>query len=91
MRYLSTRDPHAAPLTLSFTEALLAGLAEDGGLYVPDRLPDLDTATLGSYIGLPYPEIAACIVSSFAGDSFPTGELQREILKGESWTVKELE
>jgi threonine synthase len=77
VRYLSTRDPRAAPLTLSFTEALLAGLAEDGGLYVPDRLPDLDTATLGSYAGLPYPEIAARIVSSFAGDSFPTGELQR--------------
>ncbi len=77
MRYLSTRDPCAAPLTLSFTEALLAGLAEDGGLYVPDRLPDLDTATLGSYAGLPYQEIAACIVSLFAGDSFPTGELQR--------------
>ena len=77
MRYLSTRDPRAAPLTLSFTEALLAGLAEDGGLYVPDRLPDLDAATLGSYAGLPYPEIAARIVSSFAGYSFPAGELQR--------------
>jgi threonine synthase len=77
VRYLSTRDPHAAPLTLSFTEALLAGLAEDGGLYVPDRLPDLDAATLGSYAGLPYPEIAARIVSSFAGYSFPAGELQR--------------
>jgi threonine synthase len=77
VRYLSTRDPRAAPLTLSFTEALLAGLAEDGGLYVPDRLPDLDAATLGSYAGLPYPEIAARIVSSFAGYSFPVGELQR--------------
>jgi threonine synthase len=77
VRYISTRDPRTAPLTLSFAEALLAGLAEDGGLYVPDRLPDFDTATLGSYIGLPYPEIAACIVSLFAGDSFPTGELQR--------------
>jgi threonine synthase len=77
VRYLSTRDPRAAPLTLSFTEALLAGLAEDGGLYVPDRLPDLDAATLGSYAGLPYPEIAARIVSSFAGYSFPAGELQR--------------
>jgi threonine synthase len=77
VRYLSTRDPRATPLTLSFTEALLAGLAEDGGLYVPDRLPDLDAATLGSYAGLPYPEIAARIVSSFAGYSFPAGELQR--------------
>jgi threonine synthase len=77
VRYISTRDPRTAPLTLSFAEALLAGLAEDGGLYVPDRLPDLDAATLGSYAGLPYPEIAARIVSSFAGYSFPAGELQR--------------
>ena len=77
MRYISTRDPRTAPLTLSFAEALLAGLSEDGGLYVPDRLPDFDTATLDSYVGLPYPEIAARIVSLFAGDSFPRGELQR--------------
>ena len=77
MRYISTRDPRTAPLTLSFAEALLAGLSEDGGLYVPNRLPDFDTATLDSYVGLPYPEIAARIVSLFAGDSFPRGELQR--------------
>jgi threonine synthase len=77
VRYISTRDPRTAPLTLSFAEALLAGLSEDGGLYVPDRLLDFDTATLDSYVGLPYPEIAARIVSLFAGDSFPRGELQR--------------
>ena len=69
MRYISTRDPRTAPLTLSFAEALLAGLAEDGGLYVPDWLLDLDTATLRSYAGLPYAEVAARIVSLFAGDS----------------------
>jgi threonine synthase len=77
VRYLSTRDPRAAPLTLSFAEVLLAGLAEDGGLYVPDRLPALDAATLPSWAALPYPEIAARIVSLFAGDSFPPPEVHR--------------
>jgi threonine synthase len=77
VRYLSTRDPRPAPLTRSFTEVLLTGLAEDGGLYVPDRLPDFSTTCLRSYAGLPYPESAASIVSLFAGNSFPAAELQR--------------
>ena len=38
MRYLSTRDAGPAPAARSFEEVLLAGLAEDGGLYVPERL-----------------------------------------------------
>ena len=66
MRYLSTRDPLAAPSTRSFAEVVLAGLAEDGGLYVPERMPDLSSGITG-LAGLPYSEIAARIVSSFAG------------------------
>jgi threonine synthase len=84
VRYLSTRDPGAEPLTLSFAEALLAGLAGDGGLYVPDRLPDLGTITLRSYAGLPYSEIAARVVSLFAGECFPAAELLR--LAGEAYS-----
>ena len=42
MRYLSARDPRPKPATHSFEDVLLAGLAEDGGLYVPDRVPVLD-------------------------------------------------
>src|SRR5690348_509372 len=75
--YLSTRDPHAAPATLGFSEVLLAGLAEDGGLYVPDRLPRLTPADLRGFSGLPYAKAAARIVSLFAGDAFPPGELER--------------
>jgi len=39
VRYLSTRDPRPAPATHSFDDVLLAGLAEDGGLFVPESLP----------------------------------------------------
>jgi len=76
VRYLSTRDPRDPPATLSFTEALLAGLAEDGGLYVPDRLPGLSPAELTGYSGLPYAELAARIVSLFSGDAFAINDLR---------------
>jgi threonine synthase len=55
---------------------LLAGLAEDGGLYVPDRLPRLDDGALRDLAGLPYAELAARILSLFSGDSFLLGELR---------------
>src|SRR5437868_15546107 len=76
VRYLSTRDPRAAPSTRSFAEVLLAGLAEDGGLYVPDRMPGL-AGDIRGFAGLPYAEMAARIVSLFAGDAFPPGELEQ--------------
>jgi threonine synthase len=76
VNYISTRDPRAPPLALSFTEALLGGLAEDGGLYVADRLPRL-AGDLAGFAGLPYAELAARLVSLFAGDAFPAEELRR--------------
>jgi threonine synthase len=75
MRYLSTRHSRAAPPTLSFAEVLLAGLAEDGGLYVPDRLPEIDAATFRDYACLPYPALAAGIVALFGEEAFSPGEL----------------
>ena len=77
MRYLSTRDPRPQPRTLSFEEVLLAGLAEDGGLYVPDLLPMLGDDALGCFAGLPYAELTARIMALFAGDSFSVDELRR--------------
>jgi len=77
VRYLSTREARPSPSTLSFAEVLLAGLAEDGGLYVPDQVPELGEALLLDYACLPYAELAARIVSLFAGDDFKTDELRR--------------
>lgn len=74
MRYLSTRDARAQPATRSFEDVLLAGLAEDGGLYVPEALPSLDFAALA---GLSYADLAARIVGLFAGGSVATGEMRR--------------
>jgi threonine synthase len=77
VRYLSTRDPRPSPPGFSFAEVLLAGLAEDGGLFVPDRLPALSARTLRDYAGLPYAELAAGIISLFAGDAFSMDELRQ--------------
>jgi threonine synthase len=76
VRYLSTRDPGPEPRTHSFEDVLLAGLAEDGGLYVPERIPALDGAPPGGLARLPYAELAARIVGLFAGEDFPPDRLR---------------
>jgi threonine synthase len=77
VRYISTRDPRTEPHSLSFSETLLAGLAEDGGLYVPDGLPELRADELRGYAGLRYAELAGRLVSIFSGEDFSSEELQR--------------
>ena len=77
MRYLSTRDSRPLPATHAFDDVLLMGLAEDGGLFVPERLPTFDGDGLRGLAGLPYAELAARIMALFAGDSFSAVELRR--------------
>ncbi len=60
MRYVSTRG--AAPV-LGFSDVLLAGLADDGGLYLPERWPELPP--LSELVGLTYPEIAFRVMWPF--------------------------
>ena len=64
MMYVSTRG-EAAPR--DFEGVLLAGLAEDGGLFVPESWPVLTTAEWRKLRGLPYPELAARILALFTG------------------------
>src|SRR4051812_32902225 len=77
MRYLSTRATGPASATHSFEDVLLAGLAEDGGLFVPEALPKVDAAALRGFAGLPYAELAARIVALFTSDAFSDAELRR--------------
>ncbi len=77
VKYLSTRDARPVPATYSFEDVLLAGLAEDGGLFVPESLPKLDTEALRALAGLPYPELAARIMALFAGQAFSPAELRQ--------------
>jgi len=70
MKYISTRG--AAP-ELNFEEAMLTGLARDGGLYVPAEVPQISHAGIADLSGLSYEETAFRIMRPFIGDTF-TGE-----------------
>jgi len=72
MRYVSTRG--RAPV-LDFEGVLLAGLAGDGGLYVPERWPVLSAAEWRGLAGKSYPELATRVMRPFVGDSIDEAEL----------------
>ena len=65
MRYVSTRG--AAP-ALAFDDVLLAGLARDGGLYLPEAWPRLKAPDIRALRGLSYPELAARVMRPFLGE-----------------------
>ncbi|RAK60046.1 threonine synthase [Phenylobacterium hankyongense] len=65
MRYVSTRGQ--AP-SVGFVDAVLAGLAPDGGLYVPEAWPQFSRAQIAGFAGRPYHEVAAAVIGAFAGD-----------------------
>lgn len=66
MRYVSTRG-HAP--VLDFENVLLAGLATDGGLYMPETWPQLSADDLRAMAGLSYAEIAARVMAPFVAGS----------------------
>jgi len=74
MRYVSTRG-EAAPL--GFVEVMLAGLARDGGLYVPEVWPKLETGSIAGLAGRPYAEVAVEVIRPFVGDNIAEADLCR--------------
>ena len=68
MRYISTRGQAPA---VGFADAVLGGLAPDGGLYVPEAWPQLSAETIRGFLGRPYAEVAAEVIGAFAGDEIP--------------------
>jgi threonine synthase len=74
VRYISTRGE--AP-TLDFVSVTLAGLARDGGLYMPETWPQLDAATIASLAGRPYAEVAVEVIRPFVGDGISEADLAR--------------
>jgi threonine synthase len=78
MRYVSTRG--RAPV-LDFEQAMLTGLARDGGLYLPETIPLLPAEGIAALAGLPYEEVALRVVSPFVGDSFSQDELRGAVAR----------
>lgn len=74
MRYISTRGQAPA---LSFEEVLLAGLASDGGLYVPEQLPTFSKEEIASWAGLSYAELAKRVITPFIGDCMPEADFHQ--------------
>jgi len=74
LRYLSTRG--RAP-TLDFEQATLAGLAADGGLYVPESWPAFDADEIRALRGLGYAQLAHRIIARFTGECIDAGTLTR--------------
>ncbi|SMQ60123.1 threonine synthase [Altererythrobacter xiamenensis] len=72
MEYISTRG---SALALDFEGVTLAGLASDGGLYLPREWPQFSEAEIADMAGLPYAELAARIMAPFVGDSLSEEEL----------------
>lgn len=78
MQYISTRG--RAP-SLGFEGALLAGLASDGGLYVPQSWPEFTNEKIASFAGRPYADVAYEVMSPFMPEFIGGDELQDMINK----------
>lgn len=76
MRYISTRGQTPA---LSFSDAVATGLAPDGGLFLPESLPQLSTEEIASFESLRYDELCFEFMRRFATDIEP--ETLRRIIR----------
>jgi threonine synthase len=80
VRYISTRGEAPA---LGFVDVTLAGLAHDGGLYVPESWPLIDLATIAGFAGRPYADVACDVISRFAnGGTANLARMTREAYDG---------
>jgi threonine synthase len=74
MQYVSTRGE--APV-LGFSDAVLTGLARDGGLYVPAEWPQFSPADIRSMRGLSYPDLAIRVLTPFLGGEIAASVFER--------------
>ena len=75
-RYISTRG-NSAPQ--SFAEILLAGLAPDGGLFLPEAWPQFTPAEISGFASKHYADVAFAVLKRLAGESFSDAELKSDI------------
>ncbi len=74
MKYISTRGEASV---LGFSDAVLAGLARDGGLYVPEEWPQFSPADIRAMRGLSYPDLAVRILTPFLGGEIGPAVFER--------------
>ncbi|MCE0504412.1 threonine synthase [Roseivivax sp. GX 12232] len=76
MNYVSTRG--SAPV-LGFEDTMLSGLARDGGLYVPETVPQMSAGDIRALRGLSYEELAFRVMRPFVADAFDDATFMRLI------------
>jgi threonine synthase len=74
MRFISTRGESPA---VGFADAVLTGLAPDGGLYIPDSVPTVSMRELQSWRGLSYAELAFKVIEPYVDGAIPDLDLQQ--------------
>jgi threonine synthase len=80
VRYISTRHgSQGNPAPLGFEDIMLAGLARDGGLYLPAEWPKFSTAEIAALRGLSYTELAFRIMRPFVDGAFDEATFRRLI------------
>ena len=65
MKYVSTRNNR---LAVDSAQAIVSGLAPDGGLFLPTEIPAISLDDLASLAGKPYAERSAWVLSRFLTD-----------------------
>lgn len=78
MRYVSTRGRAEV---LDFAQAMMTGLARDGGLYLPETIPTFSADDIAAFEGLSYEDVALHVITPFVGDSFTQDELKGAIAR----------
>ncbi len=71
--------PGAKPPRSAFADALLAGLARDGGLYLPESWPALSTETIRGFSGKSYADVAKAVLAPLVDGDIPEADLNRMI------------
>ena len=81
MKYISTRNNAK---TFKFKDVFIKGLADDGGLFIPETLNKFSDAEINSFRKLEYNELAKKIISTFIGDFMSENDLNKIIDKSYS-------
>ncbi len=72
MLFVSTRGRAPA---LGFSDAILTGLARDGGLYVPQTWPQIGADAIAGFRAAPYTKIARAVIQPFIAEDFPDADV----------------
>lgn len=81
MRYKSTRGSVS---DISFSDAVMMGLATDGGLLLPEHIPSVSAHELSRFHTMEYPELAYHIIQRFVGEDIPAHDLEQIIRRSYS-------